>query len=300
MSEHYPRIRVPWKRRNGLAVREGLSLTFYTRCTHRELGPRALRALEVYRRALHPGALAWYADENGEWRELDERGWALTRRGLLEGCGNVLELVDTPEGRGQFQFNYHGRWMEDPSGVRPEGLVSALCFRLSTEYLEAHGPGHVQGLALALARELPFDSGYAGLCFHTGEGLGVPEAVGAYLLRHPGIALEDLSTTSMYLGTRVEGVYWMNFLGAPVLGELGGVEVLRAKLTSPEVVIEPLGEQRACVTLGEWPEAGDTEQGRLLPAYRELACVLEPWLYHRPLSPYTKESTLRWERRFLD
>jgi hypothetical protein len=158
----------------------------------------------------------------------------------------------------------------------------------------------VQRLALALARELPFDSGYAGLCFHAGDELGVPEKVGTYLMRYPGIAFEDLCTTSMYLGTRVEGVYWMNFLGAPVLGELGGVEVLRAKLTSPGVIIEPLGEQRACVVLGEWPEAGDMEQGRTLPAYRELARVLEPWLYHRPLSPYSKESILRWERRFLD
>jgi hypothetical protein len=158
----------------------------------------------------------------------------------------------------------------------------------------------VQRLALALARELPFDSGYAGLCFHAGEELGVPEAVAVHLPRYPGIALDDVSRTAMYLGTRVEGVYWMNFLGAPVLGELGGVEVLRAKLTSPGVIIEPLGEQRACVILGEWPEAGDTEQGRTLPAYRELARVLEPWLYHRPLSPYSKESILRWERRFLD
>jgi hypothetical protein len=300
MSEYYPRLRIPWKRRPGLAVREGLSLTFYSRWTHRELGPRALRALEVYQQTIRPGALSWYADENGDWQELDERGWTLTRSELVEGNGNVLCLMDTPEGRGEFQFDYYGRWMENPVGVSPEGLVSALSFRLSTEYLEAHGPRHVQGLALALARELPFDSGYVGLCFHAGEGLDVPEAVARHLPRYPGIAIEDLSTTAMYLGTRVEGVYWMNFLGPPVLSELGGVEALRSKLTSPGIIIEPLGEQRACVTLGEWPEAGDTEQGRTLPAYRELARVLEPWLYHRPLSPYTKEFTLSWERRFLD
>ena len=300
MSESYPRIRIPWKLSPGLAVREGLSLTFYTRWTHRDLGPRALRALEVYRRAIGLGGLAWYADENGDWQELDEQGWALTERELLEGNGNVLTLTDTLEGRGEFHFDYYGRWMENPLGVTPEGLVSALSFWLSTEYLEAHGPQQVQRLALALARELPFDSGYAGLCFHGGDELGVYEAVARHLPRYPGIAFEDLSTTAMYLGTRVEGVYWMNFLGPPVLSELGGVEALRSKLTTPGVLIEPLGEQRACVTLGEWPEAGDTEQGRTLPAYRELARVLEPWLFHRPLSPYTKESTLSWERRFLD
>jgi len=299
MSEHYPRIRVPWKRRNGLAVREGLSLTFYTRCTHQELGQRALRALEVYRQSIAPGVLAWYGDDETEsWLELDERGWEVSRRKLLEGDFGSLDLMDTPEGRGEFQFNYQGRALVDSLGLTE--CVSALSFRLSTEYLEAHGPQQVQRLALALARELPFDSGYTGLCFHAGDELGVLEKVGTYLMRYPGIALDDVSRTASYLGTRVEGVYWMNFLGPPVLSELGGVEALRSRLTSPGIIIEPLGEQRACVILGEWPEAGDTEQGRTLPAYRELARVLEPWLFHRPLSPYTKESTLAWERRFLD
>jgi hypothetical protein len=299
MSGHYPRVRIPWSRSPGLAIREGLSLNFYTRCTHQELGPSALRALEVYRRTIAPGALAWYwENEREDWLELDERGWEVSRRELLEENHYSLELMDTPEGRGEFQFSYQGRLEEDPLGLTE--CVSAVSFRLSTEYLEAHGPQQVQRLALALARELPFDSGYAGLCFHAGDEMGVHEAVAPHLSRYPGIAIDDVSRTSMYLGTRVEGVYWMNFLGPAVLGGLGGVEVLRAKLTSPGVIIEPLGEQRACVILGEWPEAGDTEQGRLLPEYRELARVLEPWLYHRPLSPYTKESTLRWERRFLD
>ena len=61
--------------------------------------------------------------------------------------------------------------------------------------------------------------------------------------------------------------------------------------------------ERAVVTLGEWPEAGDTEQGQTLPAYRELARVLEPWLYHREKvfsRDFPREDTRRWERRFLD
>jgi len=56
------------------------------------------------------------------------------------------------------------------------------------------------------------------------------------------------------------------------------------------------------VTLGEWPEAGDTEQGNTLPAYRELAHVLAPWLYERrrPWSRFTVEDMRRWEHRFND
>jgi hypothetical protein len=57
------------------------------------------------------------------------------------------------------------------------------------------------------------------------------------------------------------------------------------------------------VTLGTWPEAGDLAQGRDLPAYRELARVLEPWLFgctNYRWSGYTHEETRRWWRRFLD
>jgi hypothetical protein len=94
----------------------------------------------------------------------------------------------------------------------------------------------------------------------------------------------------------------MTFLGQPVLGEIGGAEGLRARLSSPGTTVEPWEGARAVVTLGPWPEAGDLEAGRTLPEYRELARVLEPWLYQRPPSPndWTAEYRQRWERRFLD
>jgi hypothetical protein len=60
---------------------------------------------------------------------------------------------------------------------------------------------------------------------------------------------------------------------------------------------------KVLVTLGAWPEAGDTERGDTLPAYRELARVLEPWLFRDPdgrMLGQSEEDTRRWERRFLD
>jgi len=100
----------------------------------------------------------------------------------------------------------------------------------------------------------------------------------------------------------LRGAAWLTFLGQPVLGELGGAAGLRSRLHTPGTTVEELDSDRVVVTLGEWPEAGDTEQGRDLPAYRELARVLEPWLFHEEhrRSDFTPEDLLRWERRFVD
>jgi hypothetical protein len=249
-----------------------------------------------------PQTLAWYADEQESWSELDAQGWELTRRDLLEGQFAFVELHDNLEGASQFQFDYRGRWLDNPADAGRTDLVSAVRFWLSTEYLEEHGPARVQALALALARELPFDSGHAGLSFCPEEWLGVFRDLRRVCFQYPGMDIPDIQGASMYLGTRLRGVHWVNFLGPAVLEELGGVQGLRTRLTSPGITVEPFGVQRACIILGEWPEAGDTEHGRLLPAYRELARVLEPWFYHRkiPFHDFTEEDTRRWERRFLD
>ena len=88
-----------------------------------------------------------------------------------------------------------------------------------------------------------------------------------------------------------------------MLGELGGAEGLRSRLHSPGTTVQELAGDKVLITLGAWPEAGDTERGDTLPAYRELARVLEPWLYFDEdprMLGQSEEDTRRWERRFLD
>ncbi|RKH50198.1 DUF3396 domain-containing protein [Corallococcus sp. AB050B] len=150
---------------------------------------------------------------------------------------------------------------------------------------------------------VPFSSGHGGLSFN-----GIPQAstvrdqVKTLSHRYPALDVLDLDDVARELGTRVRAPAWMNFLGAPVLDELGGIEALRSRLHSPETTVQVLGQDRAVVTLGPYPEAGDTEQGQLLPAYRELARVLEPLLYQTsdPADSDFFYSTRRWQRRFLD
>ena len=303
MSEHYPRIRI--RAKGGmLLVREGLSLHFHMQRSHKELAHGVLLALEKYMDAVGPQALSWYYDQEGEPQPLDERGWELTRRELL-GEGSPIIQLDDDSTENRYRFEYYGKDFEAPSVKgRPDAVCSAM-FWLPTEFLEEHGPGQVRELAMELAAPLPLNSGHGGLSFNADYSLlGVRREVARYWLRYPGMDVCDSpSNHSWDIGTRVRGPHWLNFLGQPVLGELGGAEGIRARLQSPGTTVQELEGDKVLITLGPWPEAGDTERGDTLPAYRELARVLEPWLFreeNRRMLGKSEEDTRRWERRFLD
>jgi len=303
MSQHYPRIRV--RTSTGyLAVRDGLSFTFYMRRPHHEVAPAVLRSLDIYLAAVGPGALGWCMDQEGFFQEMDSAAWDQFRREMLSNRRLIFHLADAAEDEQGYEFQYRGKKLDAASLAHSSGEVTEVSFWLPTEYLDAQGPGRVRELALELAGPLTFCSGHGGLNFSCDPGLmGVMRAVHRLCFRYPGIDIPSDGWTALHIGTRVRGAAWLTFLGQPVLGELGGVEGLRSRLHSPETTVQSLEGDRAIATLGLWPEAGDTEQGNILPAYRELARVLEPWLYHEPplrSSAFPPEDMLRWERRFLD
>lgn len=302
MSESIPRIRI-YAERGYFLFRDGLSLTFYMRHPHVRIAAGVVRSLDTYLRAIGQNGLSDYSERAGQWQKLDDAGWARIRDELLSRRQLRVQLADT-SGEQPYRFEYTGSSLEPlPWDSDGSNLVSAVSFWLPTEYLEQHGPGRVRELALELAAPLPLSSGHAGLSFNSERNLlGAVEEVQEYCFRYPGMDIPDPSLLASDIGTRVKGVHWLNFLGQPVLGELGGASGLRARLHSPGTTVQELEEERVVVTLGPRPEAGDTEKGDVLPAYRELARVLEPWLYEGPLSErdFSPEDRRRWARRFLD
>jgi hypothetical protein len=304
VNEHYPKLRFTYD--GYLLVREGLSLCFYMHQPHEEVAPFLMEALLAYVRAVGPRALGRYANYEGEWQDLDEAGWKHIREELSPSGSPIVRLHDAEDAQYRYGFEYFGKSRELLSRDRSQYAVCAARFCLPTEFLEEHGPERVQALTLELARLLPFTSGHAGLAYN-GELdiVGMPEQVREHLFRYPGLDVIPLEHVAWEISTKVRGPAWLTFLGQPALDGLGGVDALRSKLHTPGTTVEALDGGRAVITLGSWPEAGDTEQGNHLPAYRELAHVLEPWLYreehpHSMSLGFTAEDLLRWERRFFD
>jgi hypothetical protein len=303
MNEHYPKIRI--RARDGfLWVCDGLSACFYMPRNHAELAQGVLRSIETYQRAVGPQALSWYADGDGEWQRLDEHEWEHLRRELLARPYASIHLAGASDNEERYLVDYLGKSL-DPSSIfySPEE-VCAVSYWLPTEFIEHHGPQKTRELLLELAAPLSFSTGHAGLSFncHLDES-GVAREVRRYCFRHPGMDVLHPSSTTLRIGARVRGPSWLTFLGQPVLGELGGASGLRSRLHTPGTTVQELAGDRAVVTLGLWPEAGDTEQGKDLPAYRELARVLEPWTLWgegESLLGLDADEARRWERRFLD
>ena len=325
MSEHYPRIRhrVPGPEGDRLVIREVVTLVLYLLFDHQEIAVAVERTLDTYLQAVGEGPEAissWRDGESGEVSPLNAEQWELIRLMLREKspyryldrcdderyvnhhlkqqCEISFELLGGTSGTSGYGFSYRARlpW-STPCGEE----VSRIEFSWPTEYLEQHGPGRMREMALELASSLPFASGHAGLALKLpGTFLPLMSEIREEVFRYPGV---DVPSGTTDIGTRVDGVHWLSFLAQPVLGALGGVEELRSRLRSPDATVQELDGERAVVTLGPWPEAGDLTQGRDLPAYRELARVLEPWLddfknFYR-WSGYTPEETRRWWRRFL-
>jgi hypothetical protein len=301
MNERYPNIRQR-DDEGHVWLREGIVICFFMHRSHGAVAPAVWRAVETYRRAIPPGALAWYPDPEGEWQPLDEEGWEHERRKMLErpwpqDC-NVELVQSCSREKRPYGFEYHGRWLDAPWRRPDDGATCAAAFSLPTEYLLEHGPGRVRELALELSRELPFSFGYASLALlfsHWHMGTLRP-----LLTRYMGLDLPRLQTTSRIIGTRARGAFWLTFLGQPLLGELGGLEHLRQALPFPEVSFLPLEGQRALLTLGEWPELIDTAQPAPVPLHlRSLARLLEPFMYEEQSSGFYlhTESMNRWLRR---
>jgi hypothetical protein len=274
------------------------------RRSHHEVAPAVWRALQAYRRATPLQSLAWYGSDDGDTLPLDDKGWEHIRWQILERkrfAACYADLEENPSEVGGYHFEYRGRQLEDPNFSHNEGATCAVAFTFPTEYLLEHGPGHLRTLALELGRELPFSFGYASLAAISPHGMwyAARRQLLPFLSRYLGLDFYRLGEMSLIIGTRARGAYWLTFLGQPLLGQLGGLEVLRHKLPGPEVSLQPLDGERLLITLSQWPEVIDTEQQFFPAQYRDLALLLEPFFYEERAGwpPFTQDFMRRWLRR---
>ncbi|WNG33575.1 DUF3396 domain-containing protein [Archangium violaceum] len=338
MTYRYPRIRpvgvppVDSARGEELLAREVVRLAFYLPYDHPDIASGVSLALESYMLAVGEGSEtineAFIDDDEGaplspeRWSAIHqrlrpERHWRFADD-FSEGYANRVErrryetqlFLNGGGARTGYTFRYRARI---PWRTPAPNKVSLLTATVPTEYLESRGPARVAELARTMAAPLRFATGHAGLSLQLYWPLrSTDDSLRAMAFRYPGIDLRPAWLWEEDVGFHVDGVHWMNFFAPPVLDKLGGAYGLRARLRSDDTRVEKIDGERVVVALGEWPESGDLHQGLPLPAYRELAHVLEPLLEPLERSSsatwmaagnsfmrFTEEEALGWWRRFL-
>ncbi|MCY1030717.1 DUF3396 domain-containing protein [Corallococcus sp. BB11-1] len=282
-------------------TQESISICFYFSSSTVEVSGAVTLALQKFLETTGEQTFTYYGHEDGDWRDLNDAGWELIRAKFLRSIRTHVALTDDRPHPDKYEFNYDGKDLQNQTFRHHPGAVSAVQFILPTAWLKAHGPQRVRNLALALASLLPFNSGHVGLSA-TGflDGATIMNDLVPQLLQHPGVDVMDLLLTAYDIGTRLRVPHWMTFIGDPALSEMGGPDFLRSQLHTPGTTVESLDASRAVVTLGPAPEPGGPDQP--LPAYRELARVLEPWAFHAPHGPpgFPAATFQQWDRRFLD
>lgn len=347
MAGHYPRLRlrgVPEVRvlrpgghpRQQVLAREVFRFIFYMPHDHPDIALGVSHAIDRYMLAVSevPGAITHAHINHSEGAPLKAARWSEVRRVLSD--TRRLSLPDDFSERAQdemekrgfklgilfvggighrngYELEYQARipWRPEPE----QTFMSRLTATLPIEYIEEQGPARVHQLALDMAAKLLFASGHAGLALRLYWWLPrVYDAFRLEALRYPGIDLREAWGHEDEVGLRLDGVHWLNFMGPPILSRLGGAMALGSRLRLGGTTVMQLDEERAVVSLGERPDAGDLKNGRALPSYREFARVVEPWLEPLFLQPceapggeprhtsllLTEGEARRWWRRFLD
>jgi hypothetical protein len=105
------------------------------------------------------------------------------------------------------------------------------------------------------------------------------------LSRYLGLDIYKLIETGAHIGGRARGAYWLTFLGQPLFGQLGGLEVLRDKLPFPQVSFQPMESERLLITLEEVPGlmVRTCARSRCVPMAPGLAASLKTYLGARKM-----------------
>ena len=157
-----------------------------------------------------------------------------------------------------------------------------------------------------LARILPYVSGYVSPALHWAE-LGQDQAIvesRQIVARHIGYDIQMNETGRTWLGKRLRGARWINFLGTEILERVGGISALRNSL--PSTVDVNFVGHGAIIQAGFVPEIGDKARSVDTPVLRAIARCLEPVTAFQEVvllgsfASWNKEYLEKWERRFLN
>ena len=287
-----------------VAVQDGVLLTFFVRAPHHEVAEPIGDLYDRWLQIVGPDSVQWVRGRD-DWNELTPRRRTAARK-LLSGAGarkpDVRVAVKGATSSDDVMAHGFDYWSRDGEVEGPDTAAGFVELRFTTEWVRERGLETFYGMAIDLARGVPFSSGYASLAFHT--SLQIPGFIDARAFRHPGMDVHANEYTALYIGDAVRGAYWLTFVGPVALAELGSAEALRGSL-APGITMTEIGDG-VVLRAGDELRPGDVDAGDRLPLTRAVARALEPVTLHQTLGAFgftttdRHEQFLAWQRRHLE
>ena len=269
-------------------VRDGVVVAFYVREPHRRISQLIPGVLSAYRNYIGPKSLEWYIDEEGELAPLSATEYDRIV-GELERAASPnynLRLSDSLYEADRFRFAYAGFDVGGPAFQRWPNAASYLELWFPTDFFVQSGAEAFRQFATGIAASLPFASGYASLAFNAVSGPGEREAwefIHARCFEYPGLDIHAPDRTSLEIGTRIRGAWWLNFFGPSLLEACGGATRFGPLRHYPDIRIEEMDEGKLLVTAGSEPAAGDV-LSPIPEGLRALAQLMRPFVLHPSFS----------------
>ena len=238
----YPNIRLADEQGTDV-VRDGLIATFFMRASHLKVGPAAAVAFDRYSSIVGLDKLNW-AIGSEQWERIDKEQIEDLRQEMAQpepAWTSLVDVAGSGQGPPSFRFRYGGKCLEDPTFVDWDTAISSVTCWFPMEYLAEVGPARFRQQIISIAEVLPFNTGYSSVAFVYKEGtaeLAAFSGIRKLALRYPGIDVYDLLQTEFLQGTFLRGVYWLTFIGPPVLERLGGVSVLQSLINDDGISIK--------------------------------------------------------------
>jgi len=307
MTDIIPDIRATNKH-GQLIVADGFVANFFIPSSHREIAYNVVEVLKMYRELVGDAALRWYVDPEGDFVALTNDAY----QRILDELRDIqtwehyrIELEDSTQDVSGFRFCYLGHNLHAQIFTKWPDIVSVLSCWFPTEYGRTIGTKSIRDFVIAVANQLPIGFGYGSLAFNYATGTGERDAFSAIkrlCFRYPGIDVHEVACTTMDIGWRARGAYWVTVLGTELLLRLGGKDIVLERLHEMGVGTQQLGDDKIVITLGDFPKPGDTNRRMFLPEYRELAKILEDVTHIEQVafSGFSPDDQERWARRFLN
>ncbi|MBI4954578.1 MAG: DUF3396 domain-containing protein [Myxococcales bacterium] len=231
--------------------------------------------------------LRWFAeDETGRYRAFEERAAQYPARAVDRDRAALRRDIRWVAYGGNHRHDASGWKFKSTLRSSPEA-VSALDHVSASWPIGPEAPGYEEALEVALiwGRRCPFRFGYAGFSLQVSEEHEQMTAKLVYdlAMRFQGLEIHCPGTTALCCQTQMKSVNWLTLVSnemltprytGPLIGHVGGIDVLRANL-SPEILLHPIRDG-VLIQAGPEPLLGDVNRGETLPLYREVAKVLKP------------------------